>query len=54
MAIIEKHFTAVAGKENVKEVADWMFANATEYFNTIETDLAPDDYSTMAFRKGNA
>ena len=54
MAIIEKHFTAVAGKENVKEVADWMFANATEYFNTIETDLAPDDYSTMVFRKGNA
>ena len=54
MAIIEKHFTAVAGKENTKEVADWMFANATEYFNTIETDLAPDDYSTMVFRKGNA
>ena len=54
MAIIEKHFTAVSGKENVREVADWMFANATEYFNTIETDLAPDDYSTMAFRKGNA
>lgn len=54
MAIIEKHFTAVAGKENVKEVADWMFANATEYFNTIETDLAPDDYSTMVFKKGNA
>lgn len=54
MAIIEKHFTAVAGKENVKEVADWMFANATEYFNTIETDLTPDDYSTMAFKKGNA
>ena len=54
MAIIEKHFTAVAGKENTKEVADWMFANATEYFNTIETDLAPDDYSTMAFKKGNA
>ena len=54
MAIIEKHFTAVSGKENVKEVADWMFANATEYFNTIETDLAPDDYSTMVFRKGNA
>lgn len=54
MAIIEKHFTAVAGKENVKEVADWMFANATEYFNTIETDLALDDYSTMAFKKGNA
>lgn len=54
MAIIEKHFTAVSGKENTKEVADWMFANATEYFNTIETDLAPDDYSTMVFRKGNA
>lgn len=54
MAIIEKHFTAVSGKENVKEVADWMFANATEYFNTIETDLTPDDYSTMVFKKGNA
>lgn len=54
MAIIEKHFTAVAGKENVKEVADWMFANATEYFNVIETDLTPDDYSTMVFKKGNA
>lgn len=54
MAIIEKHFTAVAGKENVKEVADWMFANATEYFNTIETDLTPDDYSTMVFKKGNS
>ena len=54
MAIIEKHFTAVSGKENTKEVADWMFANATEYFNTIESDLAPDDYSTMAFKKGNA
>lgn len=54
MAIIEKHFTAVAGKENVKEVADWMFANATEYFNVIETNLTPDDYSTMVFKKGNA
>lgn len=54
MAIIEKHFTAVAGKENVKEVADWMFANATEYFNAIDTDLTPDDYSTMVFKKGNS
>lgn len=54
MAVIEKHFTAVAGKENVREVANWMFANATEYFDTVQTDLTPDDYSTMAFRKGNA
>lgn len=54
MAIIEKHFTAVVGKENTKEVIDWMYKNATEYFNTFESDLAPDDYSTMIFRKGNA
>ena len=54
MAIIEKHFTAVAGKENTKEVIDWMYKNATEYFNTFESDLAPDDYSTMALKKGNA
>lgn len=54
MAIIEKHFTAVAGKDNTKEVIDWMFENATEYFDTFESDLTPDDYSTMAFKKGNA
>ena len=54
MAIIEKHFTAVSGKENTKEVIEWMFENATEYFDTFESDLTPDDYSTMAFKKGNA
>lgn len=54
MAIIEKYFTAVVGKENTKEVIDWMYKNATEYFDTFESDLAPDDYSTMIFRKGNA
>ena len=54
MAIIEKHFTAVSGKENTKEVIEWMFENATEYFDTFESDITPDDYSTMTFRKGNA
>ena len=54
MAIIEKHFTAVSGKDNTKEVIEWMFENATEYFDTFESDIAPDDYSTMSFRKGNA
>lgn len=54
MAIIEKHFTAVSGKENTKEVIEWMYENATDYFDTFEADLTPDDYSTMAFEKGNA
>lgn len=54
MAIIEKHFTAVSGKENTKEVIEWMYKNATDYFDTFESDLTPDAYSTMAFKKGNA
>ena len=54
MAIIEKHFTAVAGKENTKEVIEWMFENATDYFDTFESDLTLDDYSTMALKKRNA
>ena len=54
MAIIEKHFTAVSGKDNTKEAIEWMFKNATEYFDTFESDLTPDDYSTMALKKGNA
>ena len=54
MAIIEKHFTAVSGKDNTKEVIDWMYKNATEYFNTFESDLTPDNYSTMALKKRNA
>ena len=31
-----------------------MFKNATEYFDTFESDLTPDDYSAMIFKKGNA
>ena len=54
MSIETTLFAVKAGPSNVKELNDWMFKNATDYFNEFVCDISNTDSPICSFRKGDA
>lgn len=54
MSIETTLFAVKAGPSNVKELNDWMFKNATDYFDEFVCDIGNTDSPICSFRKGDA
>ena len=54
MSIETTLFAVKAGPSNVKELNDWMFKNATDYFDEFVCDISNTDSPICSFRKGDA
>lgn len=54
MSIETTLFAVKAGPSNVKELNDWMFKNATDYFDEFACDISNTDSPICSFRKGDA
>ena len=54
MSIETTLFAVKAGPSNVKELNNWMFKNATDYFDEFTCDISNTDSPICSFRKGDA
>lgn len=54
MSIETTLFAVKGGPSNVKELNDWMFKNATDYFDDFVCDISNTDSPICSFRKGDA
>lgn len=54
MSIETTLFAVKAGPSNVKELNDWMFKNATDYFDEFACDISNTDSPICSFRKSDA
>lgn len=54
MSIETTLFAVKAGPSNVKELNDWMFKNATDYFDDFVCDISNADSPICSFGKGDA